>query len=246
MQGLNYDYVRGQIGRYTNSSPEQAFKNRFGHEFELPDTLNESHRSLIVAVSTDLRTERIVRYLSDLDVPINIATIQHFETSDGREVLGQVYLVEPEVAAAKAEAASKKRTYWLLPEILASAHESGVESLYSHLTSKASGILGIFANSRNLGFRPPHGSGDYRTLFDVNPRESDVENGLKIRMNGVRLMKHFELTEGDIRKGLPDGFQDMPATEWRGAAQEQNWIGFQGYFHTTEEIDGFWAALTKN
>jgi hypothetical protein len=40
-----------------------------------------------------------------------------------------------------------------------------------------------------------------------------------------------------------EGFEDLPATEWRGAAQEQRWLGFQGHFRTTNEIDRFVEAL---
>jgi hypothetical protein len=178
-------------------------------------------------------------------VPINVATVQHFKARDGREILAQVYLVEPELAAAKAGVTSEKRTYLLLSEIQALTDQNGVGALYSHLVNKVSGILSIFANSRNLGFRPPHRNGNYRILFDVNPRESSVERRLKCRLNGSRLMTHLGLSEAQIRDRVPEGFEDMPATEWRGAAQGQDWLGFQGYFRTIEEISRFLGLLKR-
>ena len=76
------------------SSPlKEAFKERFG--VEVPDELNQEHRSLIMAESIDDRTDRIVRYLDDMDVPINVVTVQHFQGSNGRRLLARVFLVEP-------------------------------------------------------------------------------------------------------------------------------------------------------
>ena len=67
---------------------DSAFQERF--EKSLPDELNREHRSLIVAESMDASTERIVRYLSDMNVPINVATIQHFMGGSGRSIIAQV------------------------------------------------------------------------------------------------------------------------------------------------------------
>ena len=54
-----------------------AFEQRLERDF--PEDLNVNHRSLIVAESIDPTTERIVRYLSDVGVRINVATVQHFK-----------------------------------------------------------------------------------------------------------------------------------------------------------------------
>lgn len=243
VKDLSYQQIENLVQAYLKGSLEKAFSDKFGDE--LPETINENHRSLIVAEAMDASTERIVRYLSDMNVPINVATVQHFTASDGREILAQTYLVEPEVAAAKAESTSKKRTYLLLSEIQAIADENGIGALYRHLTNKASGILGMFSNSKNLGFRPPHGSGNYRTLFDVNPTESSAESGLKFRLHGTRLANQFGLTADQLRGILPGSYETLPPTGWRGATQEgiENWEGFQGYFRTTEETDKFLVAL---
>ena len=80
-------------------SLKMAFEERF--ETKLPDELNLGHRMLVVAGSIDARTERIVRYLSDMNVPINLATIQHFTGDGGKSFLAQVYLIEPDVEETK-------------------------------------------------------------------------------------------------------------------------------------------------
>ena len=62
------------------------FQDRFSEK--LPSELNLGHRSLVVAEEIDASTERIVRYLSDLKVPINVVTVQHFRDKDGRADTG--------------------------------------------------------------------------------------------------------------------------------------------------------------
>ena len=87
-------------------SLDSAFQEQF--ERPLPDELNLGHRSLVVAESIDASTERIVRYLSSLKVPINVATIQHFRDRDDRSFLAQVYLIEPGEAEAKSRSTSRR------------------------------------------------------------------------------------------------------------------------------------------
>ena len=89
-----------------------AFQERF--EKSLPDELNLGHRSLNVAESMDASIERIVRFLSDMSVPINMATIQHFKDKTGRSILAQVYLIEPEEAAAKSQPMSRRSKRYTL------------------------------------------------------------------------------------------------------------------------------------
>ena len=80
---LPFERIREIANGYLNprgSSLEDAFDTKFGQP--LPFALGESHRSLIVAEAMDAATERIVRYLSDLGVPINVTTVQHFRRED--------------------------------------------------------------------------------------------------------------------------------------------------------------------
>ena len=62
--GISDDY-RGIAG-----TQETAFREKFGSG--LPEELNQTHRSVIVAESVDASTDRIVRYLAEMEVPINV------------------------------------------------------------------------------------------------------------------------------------------------------------------------------
>ena len=245
VRDLSYDEIVALFDEYDKASVplKEAFEQKFGDE--LPATLNESHRSVIVAEEMDGSTERIVRYLSDLDVPINVATVQHFNTDDGREMLAQVYLIEPEIAADTAQTASKKTIYMTVRERQALADERGVGDLYRLFKDKASGNL--FTNSfgpENIGLIV-RVEGGTRTILVMHLGESSETSGLKFRLNATRLMNYFGLSEEQIKASLPENAQTMPDTEWRAASTDkaEDWKGYKGHFRDVDEIERFTAIL---
>lgn len=245
VRDLSYKKITELFSIYEKNSQTltEAFERKYGDE--LPTTLNKSHRSVIVAEEMDEGTERIVRYLSDLDVPINVATVQYFRTKDGREMLAQVYLIEPEIAADTAQTASRKTTYVNVSERQALADKLGVGELYRLFKDKASGTL----------FTRWMGSGNVillirvekvtRTILVMHLGESDQASGLKFRLNATRLMNHLGLNEREIRESLPESAQGMLASEWGGASTDnaEDWKGFKGHFRDTDEIERFMEML---
>lgn len=63
------------------------FIQKFGISLEA-DSLNQSHQVIIVASSLDDSTERIVSYLNDWDIPINVLCFQVFGFED-RQILSR-------------------------------------------------------------------------------------------------------------------------------------------------------------
>src|SRR6202162_1664753 len=79
---------------YLHGPLDETFARRFSEE--LPETLGEKHRLLIVGSEIDPRSERIIRYLSGtFGVNINAATFRYFKEPDGRELLARVFLIDP-------------------------------------------------------------------------------------------------------------------------------------------------------
>jgi hypothetical protein len=66
---------------YNNFAPNrnlaQDFQKRFGHELDL-ETLNQNHQIIIVAAEIDASTERIIAYLNERGIPINVLCFQVF------------------------------------------------------------------------------------------------------------------------------------------------------------------------
>ena len=69
------------------------FKTRFGEELD-EESLNQSHQIVIVAGSLDESTERIVAYLSDRGIPINVLFFQVFSIGS-EQLLSRSWLLDP-------------------------------------------------------------------------------------------------------------------------------------------------------
>ena len=251
VKDLGYDEIRRIADSYLNprdSFLEAAFDTKFDQP--LPNELNLTHRSLIVAEAMDAGTERIVRYLSDLGVPINVATVQHFKAENGLELLAQVYLIEPEEAAIKEQSTSKGRGRPNAAQMATIASERGVGELYLRVSNKALGILNAASfgkESRGFLVKNPGIEKPVRWLavFVVELGESNAEKGLAFRLNGTRLMNIFGLNRQQLDAILPKKVAEMSVSEWHKAPEEEiaDWHGRRGYFRTGAEVDQFIAGL---
>lgn len=74
-------------------SLDEDFRQRFGQPLD-EDTLNENHQIIIVAGSLDPSTERIVAYLSERNIPINVLCFQVFTQGDDM-FLSRAWLLDP-------------------------------------------------------------------------------------------------------------------------------------------------------
>ncbi len=94
VQGLESRDIHAVYSRFNPFGDlEKDFELRFGCQLD-DETINQSHQIIIVAASIDGATERIVNYLSNWDIPINILCFQVFENKD-RQLLGRTWLLDP-------------------------------------------------------------------------------------------------------------------------------------------------------
>lgn len=106
VKGLGRDDIARIWSEQADVAFEEGFRGRFG---AMPETLNESHRLVIVASELDPSTERIVSYLSESGIPINAVFFRCFH-DEGREYLTRSWFVEPNEAEARAEKAVTRRS----------------------------------------------------------------------------------------------------------------------------------------
>ena len=71
----------------------EDFQQRFGLALD-EDSLNESHQIIIVSASLDASTERIVAYLSERDIPINVLCFQVF-ANGSEQLISRTWLLDP-------------------------------------------------------------------------------------------------------------------------------------------------------
>jgi hypothetical protein len=79
---------------------EDDFRQRFGQALD-EDTLNETHQIVIVSGSLDESTERIVAYLSEREIPINVLCFQVF-THGAEQLISRAWLLDPVQTQASA------------------------------------------------------------------------------------------------------------------------------------------------
>jgi hypothetical protein len=84
-----------------------AFEQRFGQP--VPDDINQNHRLIVVASELDASTERIVDYLSDFEIPINVVFFRYMKDGED-EYLARSWLIDP--GEVEAKATPKKRRPW--------------------------------------------------------------------------------------------------------------------------------------
>jgi hypothetical protein len=117
---------------------DAAFRQRFDQD--PPEDLNENHYLIIVASELDASTERIVEYVSDYGVPINVVFFQHFHDGE-REYLARSWLSDPEEVETRASKAKpsgprKARPPWNKQDFYVS---SGIRRFEDQTTTSGDG-----------------------------------------------------------------------------------------------------------
>ena len=238
-KGLKRDEIEALARRYPklDGSLEDAFRNRFDNR-PLPEVLNETHRALIVAESIDERTERIVRYLSDLGVPINVATVQCFRDQEGRMLLAQVYLVAPEEAESKVRAAAGRQRAGILARMQATADENGIGALFSALDLRGTLRPSDASVDRVRYTRQIKGVGQ-RTVLIVWTVRRDDDDGMRFQLHVDRLQAYMGMTKEQLQSALPpDAKEDDGVRQWRHATpqEQKSAIGLAGVFREEDEV----------
>jgi hypothetical protein len=94
VERLRPEEIADIYGRFApRGNLAEDFRRHFGHELD-EDSLNNSHQIIVVASTLDDSTERIIAYLSDRDVPINVLFFQVFNHGD-EQLLSRAWLLDP-------------------------------------------------------------------------------------------------------------------------------------------------------
>lgn len=109
VESLTADRIAQIYQRFSNGgSLDAAFQARFGTKLD-EDTLNESHQIVLVAAELDDATERIIQYLNDRDIAINVLFFQVFQHGND-QLLSRAWLIDPGQTQANVATATTKRS----------------------------------------------------------------------------------------------------------------------------------------
>lgn len=216
-------------------------------ERELPEELNSNHRSLIVAESIDASTERIVRYLSDMNVPINIATVQHFKDEAGRTILARVFLIDPDEDESKQRPSPRRPKRSTLKDVQEMAHEHGVGALFDRVRNGLKGSLSSEPYDNRVWYKLWRKEGGFRTVLIVRaiPHE---KGGLGFTVHATRMKKLCDVGLDQLKAWLPATSEETEGVRgWAGSSEDErtNAVGLTGNLQTPEEVDRFVGGLSN-
>lgn len=94
VETLQADQIAAVYARFApGRSLSEDFQTRFGQPLE-EETLNQTHQVVIVAAALDADSERIVAYLADRGIAINVLCFQVF-SQGGQQLLSRAWLKDP-------------------------------------------------------------------------------------------------------------------------------------------------------
>ena len=94
VERLTSDEIATVYRKYSGGKTlDQGFKERFGNDLD-EDELNQSHQIILCASEMDAATERIVGYLNDKDIPINVLFFQVFQHGEA-QLLSRTWMIDP-------------------------------------------------------------------------------------------------------------------------------------------------------
>lgn len=106
VEHLDAEDLAGIYRRFSNGNAlDKAFESHFGQPLD-EENLNSSHQIVIVAAELDDSTERIVTYLNERDIAINVVFFQVFEDVGG-QLLSRAWLIDPSETQANVASSVK-------------------------------------------------------------------------------------------------------------------------------------------
>ncbi|MCW4046583.1 MAG: endonuclease NucS [Candidatus Bathyarchaeota archaeon] len=214
---------------------EEAYQKKFNHD--LPDSINEQHKMLVIGSEIDSGSLRIINYLSkNYDVGINAITFNYFK--DG--FIARTFLIEPTTQIVKKGTRLQNLTEEQLQRI---AEEKGVGEIYSYLVTGLTRLFDSKGTTRSsLAFSGLQ-DGKMNTIFSLLPPESSAEEGLKFKVYSKRFSKFFSISEDEPKMVLPENKKEwIPYPK----SNDPEYRGYEGFFKELNQAEDFLKKLRKS
>lgn len=241
---LTPDRIAQIYQRFSNGGDlAKAFKQRFGEELD-EDALNQSHQIILVAAELDGASERIITYLNERGIPINVIFFQVFE-SGTQQLLSRAWLIDPGTTQANASSGTSRtgeRESWNGEYYVSFGGKSrswdearqfgfisgGGGSWYSQTLKLLKPGDRVWVKIPKTGF-----VGVGRVTESVRPVDDFMVKTPEGEKSLLEVSRHAEVYEQ--RKSDPDKAEYFVGVEWLDAVPEQkafNEIGLFGNQNT--------------
>ena len=200
---LTYDEIEEITRDYLDRELADAFEEAFGEE--LPETINDDQRMIVVAASLDAHVERSLRYLSEKwGVDINAVFFRCFKGPEGDEYLVRSWLEEPsEVERRKMKSGRSPGS--TIEELREMAAERGAEEEFDLAVDCASGLgLRPWRHARKLNFYGEFPDGSKLKVLGICAGWGTEPGRLFMDMRIDRLSRFFGMSEDELEEILPN------------------------------------------
>jgi len=203
----------------SGQSVHDAFEERFvGKSLEDTGGINSDQRVVLVGCRTDSTLERMVNWLSEREIPINVVTFSFFVLPDGQNILVRSLLVSEEEVRARSAAKRGRKLPMSEDEVRDVIAELGLEELLTcfkgldQLTAltKTAGVDGIDYEVR---IPRPDGPPLRRKAFQILLRGSRPRQ-LRVGIMHSNLAEFLNVDKDEVLNALPDMKWD-PRVKWR-------------------------------
>lgn len=218
---LSYDEILAIAVKRFGS--EETFRAKFLARFgvELPDTLNQAQRILLVAPSISDGTRAVIEYLAETyKVPINAVSFGMFGVGDNRILVREVVIADEEPATP---AASKRRSKRTVEQLLQLAEENGVGDIANYLWSLRSHFLAPSRYLNGWGYRLRAEDGRYITVFNIWPTAETKPNAVVVSVAFENLPAIFGRSKAEC-----EAFSERLETT-SGPGEAASWDGWRRF-----------------
>ena len=221
-------------GYLKNESFEEAYQSKFDEE--LPESINEEHRMLVVGSQIDSSSRRIITYLSETyGVAINAVTFNYFKEAEN-EYLAQTFLIERAKTLIAQRTSSKRRPRLTFEQLQEIANEKGVGDVYHYLFTELQNFFNSVSRTRSsISFRGKFRTTKRASIFNLIPKDSDPEKGVRYQVYNLRFREYFNISVEQAQSIYP-----VDREPWKyGTPGDQKkyeqedivdqWSGYTGY-----------------
>jgi len=239
VEDLSYERLEHIANEYfadKSLTLDDEFEKKFSKE--LPESLNEHHKMIIVATEIDNSTERIVNYLSDsFGVDINVITFQFFQEEEGSRFVTRVFTIEPKEVEQRVRTgrSSKSRRRLSREELNEMAKENDVQEIYKEFTKNIIPLFDRTTTSKSSLTLKGSLPDSPNTILNVFPGDSSLESGLKYQVYPKRCASFFSMEVDELEEKLPGNLKD--------ASWENGPPRLESYFSKPEEVRKFEREL---
>lgn len=206
----------------SGKSIHDAFEERFEKSLEDTGGINSDQRVVLVGCRTDSTLERMVNWLSEREIPINVVTLSFFALPDGQNILVRTSLVSEEEVKARRAAKRGRRPPMSEDEVRNVISELGLQKFQDSFkildqSTRLTRTLGLDGIDYEVRIPRPERAPLRRKAVQILLRFSRPGQ-LRIGIHPHNLAQMLNVEQDEVLKALPN-------VKWHGMWRKESDFG---------------------